>query len=495
MEAVEKIFEFARQTPDAWAMVHDLQPVTYRAFHRMITAMRRKLATYGLRPGGVVVVWIYSAKVSWVVNLALRTLGLTTVSIRGPGEFAGFNGLDIVAVVTSADEGYPALDPALAPGAARIVIQQTDWAIEDDGAALEPPPQTPVGDHILLTSGTTGNYKMMVIDAEGQAADIKRGIEAFRRGADDIERDLPAAINILNLGLWTAAGYGVPVAIWSLGATVIIHQGSDEHLSFATWGITHAMVTPALLAQMLPAMPVSFPRNDNLLLMVTGGQLSRGLANRIRAQLTNRIISLLGATESGGWAITPIESDEDLHWHRLDLRRTVEVVDENDQPLPPGQLGQVRVLLENGFNGYLNDPDATAAFVKDRYFYPGDLGILDGKGRIALYGRVTDVLSIMGDKIPAAPYEHALQEALGLEGVCMLSEQGDDQEEQLHVVLETAEPIDEATLRQAAFAHLSRFPSARFHFLVPFPRNDMGKIERFMLKQRLIEQQHAQALG
>jgi len=109
------------------------------------------------------------------------------------------------------------------------------------------------------------------------------------------------------------------------------------------------------------------------------------------------------------------------------------------------------------------------------------------------YGRVTDVLSIMGDKIPAAPYEQALQEALGLEGVCMLSEQDDDQEEQLHVVLETAEPIDEATLRQAAFAHLSRFPSARFHFLVPFPRNGMGKIERFKLKQRLIEQQHAQA--
>jgi acyl-coenzyme A synthetase/AMP-(fatty) acid ligase len=493
VEAVDKIFEFARQTPDAWAMVHDLEPVTYRTLHRMITAMRRKLATHGLRPGGVVVVWIYSARVSWVVNLALRTLGLTTVSIRSPAEFAGFGSLDIVAVVTSASEQYPALDPALAPGAVRIVVQQTDWDIADDGGALEPPPPGPVGDHILLTSGTTGNYKMMIVNADAQGADIKLGIERYRRGADDVEQDLPAAINILNLGLWTAAGYGIPLAIWSLGAAVIIHQGQDEHLSFATRGITHAMVTPAGMAQMLAAMPASFQRNDNLQLMVTGGQLSRGLANRIRAQLTNHIVSFLGATECGGWAMTTIESDEDLRWHRLDLRRTVEVVDENDQPLPPGRLGQVRVLLENDFTGYLNDPDATASFVKSRYFYPGDLGILDGKGRIALHGRVTEVLSVLGDKIPAAPYEQALQEALGLEGVCVLSEQGDDQEDQLHVVLETAEPIDEATLRKAALAHLSRFPSARFHFLDPFPRNHMGKVERFKLKQRLIEQQQAQA--
>ena len=43
-----------------------------------------------------------------------------------------------------------------------------------------------------------------------------------------------------------------------------------------------------------------------------------------------------------------------------------------------------------------------AEFVRDGYFYPGDLGVLDGNGRLALYGRTTDVLSFMGDKVPAA---------------------------------------------------------------------------------------------
>jgi acyl-coenzyme A synthetase/AMP-(fatty) acid ligase len=490
VDVVEKIFEFASKTPDAWAMVYDLEPVTYRDLHRMITAMRRRLATYGLRPGGVVVVWINSTLASWVVNLALRTLGMTTVSIRTAAEFSGFNGLDIVAVVTAANEPY-VLDPDLVPDAARIVVERADWAVPEDGRALEPPPQTPPGDHILLTSGTTGNYKMMIVDSGAQAAEIQTGIKTFwaRMGGGDTEPR--GSVNILNLGLWTSVGYSYPVGVWSIGSTVIIHQGPEEWRSFSVPGITHAMVTPGFLHQMLTTAPPTMPRSDRLVLMVTGGPLSIGLANLVRARLTNIIVITLGSTESGGWATTFVQGDDDLRWHRLRPDRTVEVVDEDDQPLPPNQLGQVRVLLDNSFAGYLNDPDATASFVKGRYFYPGDLGVLDGAGRIALHGRVTDVLNIMGDKHPSGPYEQALQGALGLEGVCVMSEQGADREEQLHVVLETAEPIDEAVLRQAAQTHLRGFPAARFHFIDRFPRNHMGKVERFKLKQRLIEQQRA----
>jgi acyl-coenzyme A synthetase/AMP-(fatty) acid ligase len=492
VDVVEKIFEFAGRTPDAWAMVYDLEPVTYRDLHRMITVMRRRLATYGLRPGGVVVVWINSTLASWAVNLALRTLGMTTVSIRTAAEFSGFDGLDIVAVVTAANERY-VLDPDVVPEAARIVVERADWAVPDDGGALEPPPQTPPGDHILLTSGTTGNYKMMIVDSRAQAAEIQNGIKRFWALIGGGDTEPRGSVNILNLGLWTAVGYNYPVGVWSIGSTVIIHQGPEEWRSFSVPGITHAMVTPGFLHQMLTTAPPSMPRSDRLVLMVTGGPLSIGLANLVRARLTNIIVISLGSTESGGWATTFVQSDDDLRWHRLHPNRTVEVVDEDDQPLPPNQLGQVRVLLDNNFTGYLNDPDATASFVKGRYFYPGDLGVLDGQGRIALHGRVTDVLNIMGDKHPSGPYEAALQQELGLEGVCVMSEQGADREEQLHVVLETPEPIDEAVLNRAAQTHLRGFPAARFHFVDRFPRNHMGKVERFKLKQRLIDQQRAAA--
>ncbi len=493
MDVLDNIFEFACTTPDRWALVHDLEPVSYRALHRRVGATRRKLAGFGLKPGGVVVIWIYSTLVSWIVTLALRGLGMTTVSIRTPGELASFGGLDVVAIVTAANEHYPPIAASFAPDAARIVVAQSDWDVQDDGAALEPPPVGPRGDHILLTSGTTGNYKMMIVNSDLHTAQMQAGIKRYREEQEDPKAPLQGMANILGLGLWTTIGYNYPLGIWTVGTTVITHQGPEEYRSFAIPGITSAMVTPASLAQMLASAPPDFQRNDKIRLAVTGGPLSVALAKQVRARLTNTIIISLGSTESGGWATTVVGDDDDLRWHKLLPHRRVEVVDENDQPLPPHQLGEIRVLLDNNFTGYLNDPDASASFVKGQYFYPGDLGVLDGQGRIALHGRVTDVLNVMGNKHASGPYERALQDALGLEGVCLLSEQGDDREEQLHVVLETAHPIDEETLRQAAVAHLRGFPNARFHFLNRFPRNHMGKVERLKLKQRLIEQQRAQA--
>jgi acyl-coenzyme A synthetase/AMP-(fatty) acid ligase len=492
VDVTERIFEFAGSTPDAWAVVHDLMPVSYRTLHRRISAMRGKLGGYGLKSDGVVVIWIYSTLVSWIVTLALRGLGLTTVSIRTPAELASFGSLKVAAIITDAGEHYPPIAASFAPDAARIAVQRADWDVADDGAALEAPPAGPRGDHILLTSGTTGNYKMMIVNSDLHTAQVEAGLKRYQEQQADPKAPLKGVANILGLGLWTTIGFNYPLGVWTVGQTVVLHQGPDEYRSFAVPGISSAMVTPASLAQMLAGMPADFPRNDKIRLAVTGGPLSAPLAAQVRARLTNTIIISLGSTESGGWATTVVGDDEDLRWHKLLPHRTVEVVDENDQPLGPHQLGEVRVLLDNNFTGYVNDPDASASFVKGDYFYPGDLGVLDGAGRIALHGRVTDVLNVMGNKHASGPYEQALQQALGLDGVCLLSEQGADQEEQLHVVLETAQPIDAETLRKAAVEHLRGFPAARFHFLDRFPRNHMGKIERLKLKQRLIEQQRAQ---
>jgi acyl-coenzyme A synthetase/AMP-(fatty) acid ligase len=488
MHAVRKIFDFARQAPDAPAFVADLEPVSYRAFHRMITAMRRRLAAQGLRRGGVVLVWIDAIPVAWTVDLALRTLGLTTVAIRSVTEIENFRGLDVVALVTFAAEPRPAAAAALPAGVQAITVEAADWDAGDDGAELEAPPEGPSGGHILLTSGTTGHYKMVVVDEASEAVhnaaltDITRDADIRPPVDDRLIR-----VNLFSFGLWTMAGYSIPIRRWSYGGAAVFHQGADMVRSLAVPGLTHAVTIPAALAYMLGAPARDLPRNDDLWLVVAGGALSQALADRARASLTSHIATVLGSTESGVWAITPIETAEDLRWHRLHPKRTIEVVDEAHQPLPPGQLGQVRVLLDNGLTGYLNDPEATAAAFRGGYFYPGDLGVLDGRGRLALYGRVTEVLNVLGDKVPSQPFEQALQERLGVEGVCLLSEQGPGGAEELHVIVESAAPIDAARLRAAAQATLSGFPDARFHFVDRLPRNHMGKVERFKLKKRLIE--------
>jgi acyl-coenzyme A synthetase/AMP-(fatty) acid ligase len=343
-----------------------------------------------------------------------------------------------------------------------------------------------------MTSGTTGGFKLVLMNPPqtygGQEMAHFRTLDSVAQPADP-----SLCINYLNLGIWTAGGYGGPIIAWDRGGTAVFHQGPAAERSLAVPGVNFALVTPAYLTQLLAAPQSVLPRNDNLTLAIAGGALSMPLANRVKARLTNRIVTTLGATETGGWAMTPVETEEDLRWHRLMPHRVVEVVDEDDRPLAPGQLGQVRVLIDNGVSGYMNDAEATARFFRDGWFYSGDLGVLDGNGRLALSGRITDILNVLGDKIPSGPLEEAFQALLDLDGVCLLTQTNADGGEGLHIVLETSAPIGEGRLREAATKALHGFPeiAIHYHFTPTFPRNAMGKVQRFRLLQQLKARQLA----
>jgi acyl-CoA synthetase (AMP-forming)/AMP-acid ligase II len=485
MYAVRKIHELAEATPEATALVVDLTPISYRAFWRMICAMRRSFAARGVAGAGVAVVWIDTLAIAWLADIALRTLGLTTLALRHEAELGGLSELDVRCVIVLEAENRPAIDHKLAPGARRISLHTEDWAF-DASAPLEPPPEEPSGGHILLTSATTGRYKMVLFPSETEQGNREAGLLMYAdSGARVTGGGENLAANVLNFGLWTAAGYNLPVLVWGLGGAVVVHQGADMHRSLTIPGLSHLLATPMHLMALLAAPEDAFERNDELQVITVGATPPLPQVMEIRRRLTGRIANALGSTETGAWTFTQVETADDLRWHRLHPNRVAEVVDEELRPLPPGELGEIRILINNGVTGYLNDPEATAAFFKDGYFYPGDLGVLDGAGRLELAGRVTDVLGVMGDKRPAAPLEAAMRDALGASAVCAFTEVDNEMAERLHVVIETAAPIDQARLQAAARAHVTDFPSVDFHFMAKLPRNDMGKVLRLKLKRQL----------
>lgn len=85
-----------------------------------------------------------------------------------------------------------------------------------------------------------------------------------------------------------------------------------------------------------------------------------------------------------------------------------EVIDEDDNPLPPGQTGQLRIKSTAMIDGYLDDPAETAACFRDGWFYPGDLGELTPDGALIHYGRADDLMILNGFNIYPAEIENAL---------------------------------------------------------------------------------------
>lgn len=484
MFILERIHATAAREPDKLAIVADGHTISYGAFWRLIDERRRSLKPQ-LADRGIVVISVDSMPYAWVLSLAVRSLGLDAAVIREAEQLTLFADLEVAGVVTLASEHRPSVPmPGVEP---RRV--ETPSLLEDEVRTDRPLPPLPdpllSGGQITLTSGTTGRSKR-VLSHRGCKEDVEYRDSYLELGQRFRQHGPDTILNILGMGLWTGAGHSRPLFVWSLGGAVLMHNGADIERTFAWPGLTHTLATPAYLSGLMAMPEGAFPFLPEMQLMVVSGSLTPALARETRRRLTPRILVNLSASEVGPWARSLIETDEDLRWYRIESKRKVEVVDDAGRPLPAGELGRVRVDLSRANGpGYLGDPEATAAFFADGWFYPGDLGVLDGQGRLALYGRATDVIHIKGNKHPAEPWEREIQEALECDDVCIISGSFRAEGEELHLFIESRKPIATAALTAAVQSTLAGFTGVHVHAVEALPRTESGKIKRIELAQLL----------
>jgi acyl-coenzyme A synthetase/AMP-(fatty) acid ligase len=270
-----------------------------------------------------------------------------------------------------------------------------------------------------------------------------------------------------------------------VGGTTLIEHGREPYRALLNPRITHGVVTPSILDSILAAPADAYARNDAMQLAVTGGAMTHRQIEHAKARITPRLFALLGSTETGSFAYTPLETEEDRRWHRLLPGRVIEIVSDSGRPVSTGEIGRVRVSTKGGHTGYLGDEAATKSHFKDGYFYPGDLAITRSDGRIALQGRSTDVINLGGDKVLPGPIEDRLCELLGVSGACLFSMQNTGGEEELYVVIETATPIDAARMRSALNQALKAYPRTHIRSVPSLPRNQMGKVIRQAVRDQV----------
>jgi len=90
--------------------------------------------------------------------------------------------------------------------------------------------------------------------------------------------------------------------------------------------------------------------------------------------------------------------------------RKVRIVDDENRPLPPGEVGEICSWGPMVMKGYWNLPDATAAALQDGWFHSGDMGYLDEDGFIYIVDRKQDVINRGGFKIFPIEIEKLLYE-------------------------------------------------------------------------------------
>ena len=76
----------------------------------------------------------------------------------------------------------------------------------------------------------------------------------------------------------------------------------------------------------------------------------------------------------------------------------IRILDEEGQPLPERQVGEIIIRTNALFSGYHGQPELTAQVMKDDWFYTGDLGYMAG-GHLYICGRKKDMIIVAGRNV------------------------------------------------------------------------------------------------
>ncbi|GIU87433.1 MAG: putative fatty-acid-CoA ligase FadD [Acidimicrobiia bacterium] len=190
------------------------------------------------------------------------------------------------------------------------------------------------------------------------------------------------------------------------------------------YGATYFNYTGKPLAYLL-AQPERPDDADNPLRVAFGNEGSPEVVERFGTRFGLEVIDAYGATEGG----VAVNRDAEVRAGALGLAPDhVKVVDEEGREKPRAVLDERGRVLNAGecvgeivntqgagpFEGYYNNPEATAATTRFGWYWSGDLGYKDADGYLYFAGRNADWIRVDGENFPAGPIEEALRHAPGV---------------------------------------------------------------------------------
>jgi long-chain acyl-CoA synthetase len=165
------------------------------------------------------------------------------------------------------------------------------------------------------------------------------------------------------------------------------------------------------------------------------------------------------------------------------------IVDEHGQRLAAGQPGEVCIRGPNMMVGYLDDPAATAATVRDGWLHSGDVGLLDDAGRLVVVDRIKDMIIRGGFNVYPAEVEAVLitHGAVRDAVVVGVPDERYGEEVLAALVLHPEQSLDRHELDAFCRERLSRVKVPRLLTLLPaLPVGASGKVQRREVKRRAL---------
>lgn len=165
----------------------------------------------------------------------------------------------------------------------------------------------------------------------------------------------------------------------------------------------------------------------------------------------------------------------------------LKVVGEDGREVPhDGQtLGEIVVRGNAVMDGYYNDPDATAAAIRDGWFHTGDAAVVHQDGYVEIRDRIKDVIISGGENISSVEVEGVLLRHSAVQEAAVVGLAHDKWGEAPHafVVLRPGASATDTELKQFTRDRLAHFKTPHtVTFVTELPKTATGKIQKYVLR-------------
>jgi HIP---CoA ligase len=364
-----------------------------------------------------------------------------------------------------------------------FVARGTDLGAADARAAAIRPDD--VSD-ILFTSGTTGRSKGALCAHRQSLA----GSAAWAECGQITSEDRYLCINPFFHNFGYKAGI---LACLQTGATLIPQLTFDPEQAMqavADHRITVLPGPPTIYQALLDHPNCGDYDLSSLRFAVTGAAVVPVvLIERMQTELDiDIVLTAYGLTEANGFG-TMCRADDDAVTVATTCGRPIADFELRIAGAhAAGETGEVLLRGPNVMQGYLDDPEATAAAIDaDGWLHTGDVGMLDAAGNLSITDRIKDMYICGGFNVYPAEVEQVLARLGGVAESAVIGVPDERLGEvgKAFIVTLPGVTLDEATVIAHTREHLANFKAPRsVAFLDVLPRNPGGKVVKPLLRER-----------
>jgi O-succinylbenzoate-CoA ligase len=163
----------------------------------------------------------------------------------------------------------------------------------------------------------------------------------------------------------------------------------------------------------------------------------------------------------------------------------VRIVDENDNNLPAGEIGEIIVKGDNLMKGYLNRPKDTGKVIRNGWLRTGDMGWMDRDGYIYLVDRKDDMIISGGVNIYPKEIEDVIISYSKVKDVGVIGIPDEKWGEAIKAFVVIKEECSEEEILNYCKKNLASFKKPKYiEFVDELPRDLAGKLNRKLLKEK-----------